>query len=101
MYIIGGWDRVSHFGEVQRLDLDKFIWSQEKIDINLKVAQQTVVLTDDLSMVMFGGKTNKEDGEEMAASPDMIVTRLSALSANPGVLKQIPSDSLTAASIHS
>jgi len=30
MYIIGGWDRVLYFGEVYRLDLDKFVWSEEK-----------------------------------------------------------------------
>jgi N-acetylneuraminic acid mutarotase len=78
MYIIGGWDRVSHFGEVQRLDLDKFIWSQEKVDINLKIAQQTCVLVEDSWMVLFGGKLTKDVGQEMSASTDLIVTRLSA-----------------------
>jgi len=80
MYIIGGWDRVSHFGEVQRLDLDTHTWTQEKTDINLKIAQQSCALVDNSWMVMFGGKINNEAEQKMATSTDMIVTRLSGLS---------------------
>jgi hypothetical protein len=79
MYIVGGWDRVAHFGEVLRLDLDKFIWSQEKIDINLKLAQQSCVVLEDSYMVMYGGKN--ETGQDLATSTDMIATRFSALPA--------------------
>jgi N-acetylneuraminic acid mutarotase len=79
MYIIGGWDRVSHFGEVLRLDLEKYIWFQEKIDLNLKLAQQSCVVMEDSWMVMYGGKN--EIGQDLSASTDMIVTRLSALAA--------------------
>jgi len=79
MYIIGGWDRISHNGEVLRLDLDKFYWSQEKIDINLKVAQQSCVVVDDSWLVMYGGKMNNEKDQEIAPTTDMIVSRFSAL----------------------
>ena len=79
MYIIGGWDRVSHNGEVLRLDLDKFIWSQEKIDTNLKVAQQSCVVVDNSWLVMYGGKMFSETDQEIAPTTDMIVSRFSAL----------------------
>lgn len=78
MYIFGGWDRVAHFGDVFRLDLEKFVWSEEKIDINLKLAQQSCVVVEN-SLVLYGGKKKIEEEEEIAASTDMIVTRLSAL----------------------
>jgi hypothetical protein len=80
MYIIGGWDRISHFDQVLRLDLDNFVWFEEKKDINLKIAQQSCVLVEDSWIVMFGGKMNKNTGTDMTASTDLIVTRLSALS---------------------
>jgi len=79
MYIIGGWDRVAHFGEVLRLDLDTYRWTQEKIDLNLKLAQQSCVVIEDSWMVMYGGKN--ETDQDLAASTDMLVTRLSALPA--------------------
>jgi len=84
MYIIGGWDRVAHFGEVLRLDLDQHRWFQEKIDIDLKIAQQSCVVLENSWMVMYGGKN--ESGQNLAASTDMIVTRLSALPAVPAPL---------------
>jgi hypothetical protein len=79
MYVVGGWDRVTHFEEILRLDLDTFVWYEEKTDMNLKVAQQTCVLVEDW-LVMYGGKMNKDPKKsEMTASSDMIITRLSAL----------------------
>jgi N-acetylneuraminic acid mutarotase len=72
MYIIGGWDRTVQFGEVFRLDLDKYIWSEEKIDINLKLTQQSCVMLDNSWLVMYGGKM------DVAPTTDMIITRLSA-----------------------
>eukprot|EP01103_Thecamoeba_quadrilineata_P003450 TRINITY_DN13223_c0_g1_i1.p1 TRINITY_DN13223_c0_g1~~TRINITY_DN13223_c0_g1_i1.p1 ORF type:complete len:386 (-),score=27.34 TRINITY_DN13223_c0_g1_i1:155-1312(-) len=76
MYIIGGWDRVSHFEDTYRLDLDKHIWYQEKTNLNMKIAQQSCVVLEDW-MIMYGGKTYKDaDGQEMAASNDLLITRL-------------------------
>jgi len=80
MYIIGGWDRVNYFGEVLRMDLEKYSWSEEKKDINLKVAQQSCVVLDECWMVMYGGKMNTDSGENMVTSTDLIVTRLSGVS---------------------
>jgi len=110
MYIIGGWDRVSHNGEVLRLDLDKFVWSQEKVDINLKVAQQSCVVVDDSWLVMYGGKMFNESDQEIAPTTDMIVSRFSALPANsryayntPFMQKKMNESTVTTsiASIHS
>lgn len=86
MYIIGGWDRVAHLGEVWRLDLDTYCWYQEKTDMNLKLAQQSCVVMEESWLVMYGGKNETEE-QELAASTDMIVTRLSALPAPPAALE--------------
>jgi len=76
MYIIGGWDRVVHFDDSFRLDLDKFTWYQERIDLNMKIAQQSCVVMEDW-MVMYGGKTYKDiNSQEMAPSSDLLITRL-------------------------
>jgi len=76
MYIIGGWDRVIHFEDSYRLDLDKYIWYQEKSDLNMKIAQQSCVVMEDW-MIMYGGKTYKDAVcQEMTASSDLLITRL-------------------------
>lgn len=82
MYIVGGWDRLSHFGEVLRFDLETYTWFQEKTDLNRKLAQQSCVVMDDSWLVMYGGKNETED-KELLASTDLIVTRLSALPSAP------------------
>lgn len=76
MYIVGGWDRVVHFDDSYRLDLDKFIWYQERNDLNMKIAQQSCVVLEDW-MIMYGGKTYKDaNSQEMAPSSDLLITRL-------------------------
>jgi len=77
LYIIGGWDRVVHFDDQYRLDLDKFIWYKDNTDLNTKIAQQTCVIVEDW-MVMYGGKTYKDTHSkcEMTASKDLLITRL-------------------------
>lgn len=76
MYIIGGWDRVIHFDDSYRLDLEKFIWYKEKTDLNMKIAQQSCIVMEDW-MIMYGGKTYKDgNSQEMAPSSDLLITRL-------------------------
>jgi len=76
MYIIGGWDRIVHFDDVYKLDLDKFIWYNERNDMNRKIAQQSCITMEDW-MVMYGGKINKDtNAKEMTASNDLLITRL-------------------------
>jgi len=76
MYITGGWDRVNHFNDSYRFDLDKYIWYQENINLNLRIAQQSCVVIEDW-MVMYGGKTYKEENsQELTASNDLLITRL-------------------------
>jgi len=70
------------------LDLEKFYWSEEKKDIDLRLAQQSCVVLDESWMIMYGGKMNSDTGRDLVASTDMFVVRLSGESVRSCINKK-------------
>jgi len=85
LYILGGWDRVRHFTDLYRLNLDTFEW--EDCQTNLSslssgIAQHSCVVVGDWLHV-YGGKFISTDNT-MMASDRILVMRL-------GVSNPLPS----------
>jgi len=84
LYIMGGWDRVNHFRDMYRLNMDIHAWEEVDSDLDIIVsgiAQHCCVVVGDWLHV-FGGRIAEMGSTKIAPSDRILVMRLGVT--NPG-----------------